>query len=201
MFRGNLSTRPFYNERLVALLITAGVLIGLGLTAFNVTAIYRLSAERNKQRADQQLVEAEAAKSRASATALQSSLERSNILLLASETNEANTLIDQRSFSWTAFFGLVEKTLPLDARLMSVAPRVERGVFMIVMQVNMKRPDDLEAFMDALHGTGAFFELLPGEMQRNDDGLFIATLSGGYTAPGAMTAGPKSTGRKGGPRP
>lgn len=200
MFKGNLSTRPFYNERLVAILITAGVLVGLGLTAFNITAIYQLSAERTRQRADQERVEAEAAKSRASATALQSSLDRSNVLLLASETNEANTLIDQRTFSWTAFFGLVEQTLPLDARLISVAPRVDRGVFMIVMQVNMKRPDELEAFMDSLHGTGAFNDLLPSEMQRNEDGLYIATLSGGYNAPwtGSQSKAPV---RKGGPQP
>ena len=69
MFRGNLSTRPFYNERLVAVLIALGLLIGLGLTAFNVTAIYRLSAERTKQRSDQARVETDAAKTRASATA------------------------------------------------------------------------------------------------------------------------------------
>ena len=201
MFRGNLSTRPFYNERLVAVLIAIGLLIGLGLTAFNVTTIYQLSAERTRQRADQERIDADAAKSRASAAALQSSLDRSNILLLASETNEANTLIDQRTFSWTAFFGLVEQTLPLDARLISVAPRVERGVFMIVMQVNMKRPDDLEAFMDSLHGTGAFYDLLPGEMQRNEDGLFIATLSGGYNAPPSMGGRTKTTSRRGGPQP
>jgi len=200
MFRGNLSTRPFYNERLVAVLIALGLLIGLGLTAFNVTAIYRLSAERTKQRSDQARVEADAAKTRASATALQSSLDRSNILLLASETNEANTLIEQRTFSWTAFFGLVEKTLPFDARLISVAPRVERGVFMIVMQVNMKRPDDLEAFMDSLTGTGAFYDLLPGEMQRNEDGLYIATLSGGYNAPWTKSQS-KAPVRKGRPQP
>ena len=201
MFKGNLSTRPFYNERLVGILIAIGLLIGLGLTVFNVTAIYQLSAERTRQRADQERVEAEAAKSRASAAALQSSLDHSNILLLASETNEANTLIDQRTFSWTAFFGLVEKTLPLDARLISVAPRVERGVFMIVMQVNIKHPNDLEAFMDSLNGTGAFFDLLPGEMQRNEDGLFVATLSGGYNAPASMGAQSKSSSRRGGPQP
>jgi hypothetical protein len=201
MFRGNLSTRPFYNERLVGALIAIGLLIGLGLTVFNVSAIYQLSAERNRQRADQERVEADAERSRASASALQSSLDRSNILLLASETNEANTLIDQRTFSWTAFFGLVEKTLPLDARLISVAPRVERGVFMIVMQVNMKRPDDLEAFMDSLNGTGSFFDLLPGEMQRNEDGLYIATLSGGYNAPASMGGRTKTSSRRGGPRP
>jgi hypothetical protein len=201
MLKGNLSTRPFYNERLVAVLIMVGLLIGLGLTAFNVTTIYQLSAERTRQRADQERVAAEAAKSRASATALQSSLDRSNVLLLASETNEANTLIDQRTFSWTAFFGLVERTLPLDARLISVAPRVDRGVFMIVMQINMKRPEDLETFMDSLTGTGSFYDLLPGEMQRNEDGLFIATLSGGYNDPSAVTSRYKTPVEKGGQQP
>jgi hypothetical protein len=201
MLKGNLSTRPFYNERLVAVLIVAALIVGIALTAFNVTTTVRLSAERTSQRAAHDRVEAEAAKSRASASAVQGTLDRSNLLALAADTNEANTLIDQRTFSWTAFFGLVEKTLPLDARLIAVAPRVERGVFLIVMQLNLKRPEDLEAFMASLAGTGAFYDLLPSEMQRNDDGIYIATLSGGYNAPGMVGARTKAGVRKGGPRP
>ena len=37
---------------------------------------------------------------------------------------------------------------------------------MIVMKVNVKRPEDLEAFMDALHGTGSFYEVLPERSAR-----------------------------------
>ena len=48
------------------------------------------------------------------------------------------TLIDQRTFSWTVFFGLIEKTLPLDVRLVAVSPSVEKGVFKVTMIVVAK---------------------------------------------------------------
>ena len=199
MLKGNLSTRPFYNERLVSLIILIAAIAGIALTGFNGVTIYRLSGERSKQKAELDRVAAEATKSRAAASALEQSLDRSNLLLLAGATSEANALIDQRTFSWTAFLGLVERTLPLDARLIAVAPRVERGVFMIQMQVNVKRREDLEAFIDALLATGAFYDVLPSEQQRNDDGTLSATLSAGYLAPGVP--GLKPPGRKGANQP
>ena len=201
MLKGNLSTRPFYNERLVGLVVVLAAVVALGLTVFNATTIYSLSAERSRQKADQDRIEAEASKTRAAATAVSNTIDRTNLLSLAVATNEANNLIDQRTFSWTAFFGLVEKTLPMDARLVAVAPRIEKGVFMIVMQINMKRPEDLEAFMDSLLGTGSFSDLLPGGMQHNDDGSYVATLSGGYNAPGVASVSRKTVTRKGGPQP
>jgi hypothetical protein len=201
VLKGNLSTRPFYNERILGLVIAIAAVIGLGLTVFNVAAVYRLSAERTRQKADQDRIEAEAAKTRAAASAMQSTIDRNNLLTLAAATNEANILIDRRTFSWTEFFGLVEKTLPLDARLTAVAPRVERGAFLISMHVNMKRPEDLEAFMNSLLGTGSFYGLIPGDMQRNDDGSYIASLIGGYNAPGVTSLTRKSPVRRGGPRP
>ncbi len=201
MLKGNLATRPFYNERLVGAVVAIAAIAGLALTAFNATATLRLSAERQVQQADQDRVEAEAAKSRTAAAALQSSLDRSNLIMLAGATAEANALIEQRTFSWTSFFDMVEKTLPLDARLLAVAPRVERGVFMIVMSLNVKRPEDVEQFIDALNRTGTFFDLLPGDMQRNEDGAFTATLSGGYREPGAVPGRANVPVRKGEPRP
>lgn len=200
MLRGNLSTRPFYNERLVWLIVLLAAVAGLGLTVFNATAIYRLSSERNKQSAEQARVQAEATKSNAAANALRQSVDATNLRVLAGATHEANALIEQRIFSWTEFFDLVERTLPLDARLIAVAPRVDRGRFMISMQLNVRRQEDLEAFIDNLLGTGTFLDLLPGEQQRNDDGTLAVTLSGGYLAPG-VPAGSKPPVRKGAVRP
>lgn len=195
MLKGNLATRPFYNERLVSLIVAVAAVAGLGLAVFNAGAIYRLSAERTKQRAELDRIEAEAAKIRSAAAGLQQSVDRSQLMMLAGATTEANSLIDQRTFSWTVFFGLVEKTLPLDARLIAVSPRVERGVFTIVMIVNAKRQEDLAAFINALEGTGAFYDMLPAEQQRNEDGTFTATLSGAYLGPGAGPAAAKQAGK------
>lgn len=195
MLKGNLSTRPFYNERLVTLVLAVATAIGVALTVFNVMTIYRLSAESTRQSAEQDRTEKDAARISAGAAGLQQSLDRSKLLVLANATREANSLIDQRTFSWTAFFGLVEKTLPQDARLVAVSPRVERGVFRIAMIVNAKAQQELEAFIDALLGTGAFYDLLPAEQQRNDDGSYTATISGSYLAPAPPAAKTRGVGK------
>lgn len=183
MLKGNLSTRPFYNERLVTAAVVLATVIGIALTAFNVSRLYGLSSERARLKGEQDLAEHEAERVRAGTTAVQRSVGRPALVALATETREANALIDARTFSWTAFFGYVEKTLPIDARLIAVSPSVERGEFRIAMIVNARTPADIEAFIDGLMNTGAFYDLLPAEQQRNDDGSHTAKIAGAYLPP------------------
>jgi len=182
MLKGNLSSRPFYNERAVSMVVMGAALLGVLLTIFNVTAVSRLSGERAKQQAEEERSLSEAERVRQSAQALEQSLDKSNLLTLAEATREANWLIDQRTFSWTEFLGFIEKTLPRDARLIAVAPRVERNVFKIVMLVNAKQQGDLEAFIDALEATNAFKDVLPTDQTRLEDGTLSITLESAYVA-------------------
>jgi hypothetical protein len=182
MLKGNLSSRPFYNERLVSMVVLGATLLGIALTIFNATSLYRLSGERSKQEAEEERSLNEAARITQSAQKFEQSLDRSNLLVLADATREANWLIDQRTFSWTEFLDHVEKTLPRDARLVSVAPRVERNVFKIVMLINAKQQGDLETFLDALTATGAFKDILPQDTQRLEDGTLSITLQSTYVA-------------------
>ena len=48
MLKGNLSSRPFYNERLVSMVMIGAALLGVVLTIFNITALSHLSGERSK---------------------------------------------------------------------------------------------------------------------------------------------------------
>ena len=48
MLKTNLSSRPFYNESLVNGLLALAVIVGLGLTIFNVTRASALYEERSK---------------------------------------------------------------------------------------------------------------------------------------------------------
>jgi len=181
MLKGNLSSRPFYNERVVSLVVTGAAIIGVLLTIFNVSSLYRLSGERAKQEAEEQKSLSEEERVKESAQKLQQSLDKSNLLVLAEATREANWLIDQRTFSWTEFFGYIERTMPRDARLVSVAPRVDRNGFKIVMLVNTKQLGDLETFIDALQSTSAFKDTLPTDQQRLEDGTLAVTLETTYT--------------------
>lgn len=188
MLKGNLSTRPFYNEKLVTAVVVLATVLGIALTAFNVARLYSLSSERARLRGEQAQAEREAERVRASAMALQGSVGRPALISLAAATREANSLIDARTFSWTTFFGHMEKTLPFDARLIAVSPTVERGEFRIAMIVNAKGPADIEAFIDALNATGAFYDLLPAEQQRNEDGSYTAKVVGAYLASAPSSA-------------
>jgi hypothetical protein len=182
MLKGNLSSRPFYNERLVSMVMIGAALLGVVLTIFNVTALSHLSGERAKQQAEEEQSLSEADRVRQSAQKLQQSLDQSNLRTLADQTREANWLIDQRTFSWTEFLGFIERTLPRDARLVAVAPRVERNVFKIVMLVNAKQQGDLETFIESLESTAAFKNVLPTDMTRLEDGTLSITLESTYVS-------------------
>ncbi|HYN08604.1 MAG TPA: hypothetical protein VES67_14575 [Vicinamibacterales bacterium] len=196
MLKGNLSTRPFYNEKVVSLALGGILLVAVGLTVFNVIQLVSLSRERRVLNSHIERDRAEAARISAQADAIQRTVDRSRLQLLAGGTREANALIDQRTFSWTEFFGLIEKTLPRDVRLIGVTPRVEQGEFKIAMRLMARTPDDVAKFSDSLTGTGYFYDVIPMETQRNDDDTDTLTLVAGYLPP--VNPNP---GRKGGPTP
>jgi len=184
MLKGNLSSRPFYNERLVSAgLLVAAVLI-LALTAFNVYKLQALSRQRAelKTRIDRNNDQAEQIE-HGTAT-VQRSVDRATLLQLADSTREANELIDQRTFSWTTFFGLIEKTMPFDLRLVSVAPRIERGNIRVTMMVVGRKPEDIDQLVDALQDTGSFYDLLAREKELNeDDNTYRGEVVGYYVPP------------------
>jgi hypothetical protein len=194
MLKGNLSTRPFYNEKMVSLGVGLVLLVALGLTMFNTLQLMSLLRERRVLNAHIARDRGEATRITAQADAIRRTVDQPRLQLLASSTREANALIDQRTFSWTEFFGLVEKALPRDVRLMGVSPRVEKGEFKIGMRVSTRTPDNLKEFTDALANTGAFYDVVLAETQRSDDDTDTLTLVAGYLPPAGA-----SPGRKGGP--
>jgi hypothetical protein len=196
MLRGNLATRPFYNERLVTLGIVLGVVAVVALSAFNVSQILSLSQQRAAFKAAQSTDDGEAATVSQGTLSVQKSVDQVRLAALARQTREANDLIDERTFSWTIFLDHIEKTLPRDARLLSVAPRVNRGEFEIGMAVNAKRYDDLEEFVDKLLATGVFYDTIAGTTNQNDDNTFTgAIMTRYYLAPKPSKTTRSSSGR------
>lgn len=185
MLKSNLSTRPFYNEQLLNALLVLAAVAGLALAAFNATQLATLWSQRSAHSAKRDASKASADQIKAEAERDQQSVDRLALLSLGGATQEANSLIDERTFSWTVFFGLVEKTIPMDVRLIAVAPRDEKGSFSITMTVNAKTDEKLQAFIEALQATGSFYDLLPTGMTNIDDGTLNAVIQAGYVAPGA----------------
>jgi hypothetical protein len=198
MLRGNLSTRPFYNEQLVTIGLVLVAVVAAGLTYFNVVEFEALSANRGELQKKVDAHEAQTARLTAEATGLRQRLDADTLKTLGFETHEANGLIEERTFSWTALFGVLEKTLPLDVRLLAISPKIEKGTTKITMTAVAKRYENLQAFVDALwNANGMFYSVSPAGQQRNDDGTYNVVVEAYYLAP----SGPpkKAPGGKGRP--
>jgi hypothetical protein len=181
MLRNNLSSRPFYNQRAVGAALGAAALVVAALTAFNGWQLLSLSAERRDLQNQIESSRAEVTRIRTETAQIQQGLDTSTLNGLLVWTQEANGLIDRRAFSWTEFFGYIEKTLPFDVRLVSVVPRLVKGVFTVDMAIVAKTADDIEEFSKLLRETKAFRDVYPKTEGANDDGTLGAVIAASYS--------------------
>jgi Tfp pilus assembly protein PilN len=181
MLRTNLSTRPFYNERGVHLLLLLGALIVGVLTIFNLTQIVVLTRRQSSLSSETSAAETRAAELRAHAAQTRQALNSKQLDEISGAAREANTIIGQRLFSWTDLLNRFEKTLPDNVRITSLRPNVDRdGTITITMTVAAESVDDIEQFMANLEATKAFSDVYPLDDEPAEGGGVRASLEGKY---------------------
>lgn len=180
MVRTNLATRPFYNERLVHLVLALVAVVVALATAANVRAIRHLTAAQAALTRQAAEMEVTARRLADEAAALTRQLQAEEMSVLATAAQAANALIERRAFSWTQFFNHIETTLPPEVMLTAVRPQVENRVLYVQMVVLSRRLEAVDTFMERLEATGAFGELLARQEEKTEDGLYRATLRGRY---------------------
>jgi len=189
MIRTNLSTRPFYNERPVQLVLVSIGLLALAATVFNVTRVIQLSGRDTRLIAQASRDEASAAELRRAAARDRATVDPKSLERASAEAREANDLIDRRIFSWTELFNRFETTLPDQVRIASVQPKVEakRGIVLTIV-VAAKGVDDVNQFLENLDATGAFVEVQAPDNRFDEQGQLEATLKTIYK-PTAVRSG------------
>ncbi len=184
MIRTNLSTRPFYNEGAVRAWTLAVGLIVVLATAFNVTQVLRYSTSNTELATQAATNEARAADLRRRAQALRASVDAAQVDTVSADAQQANALIDRRTFSWTELFNRFERTLPDDVRITAVRPTVDRDRRIVLsIGVLAQAVDDVNQFMENLDATGAFFELRAREEITTDEGQIQSVLETIYQPP------------------
>jgi hypothetical protein len=190
----NLSTQPFYNTRLVRVVLALGTLLVIGLTAFNIIQAMRLSSRDVEVRREADAAEAEAARLRAQAAVIRQTINREQLTAVQAAAREANQLIDRRSFSWTDLFNRFEATLPGNVRIASVTPQVDKdGRMLVAVTVVSRRVEDLDGFIEALEKTGAFQEVLSRQEEAQTDGTLRSVIQGYYRVPAAPPQAAEAT--------
>ena len=181
MIRTNLSTRPFYNERLVHMWLIGVAVAVLAATAFNASRVLRYSRSDTRLQTQASGDESRAADLRRQAVRLRASVDPKQVDFAAADARQANDLIDRRTFSWTELFNRFETTLPDDVRIAAVKPRVDRdrGI-LLTINVLAKTVDDVSTFLENLEKTGAFMDIRPADERTDDNGLLISSLEAVY---------------------
>lgn len=181
MIRNNLSTRPFYNVAAVRVwLAAAGALALLG-TVFNVAQVLRYSNSNTELVTRASNDEARAAELRRDAQKLRASVDAAQVDAVSVDARQANDLIDRRTFSWTALLNRFERTLPDDVRITSVTPAIDKNRrIVLTVAVLARGVDDVNAFMENLDQTKAFFDLRSRQEQANEDGRIESVLEMTY---------------------
>lgn len=70
-----------------------------------------------------------------------------------------NSLIDQRSFPWTKIFTDLEKVLPPGVRVVSIAPKMEKGQVEVKLVVGAASDKSKVDFLKALQASPAFSQV------------------------------------------
>ncbi len=190
----NLATRPFYNDRAVHLVL--GVL-GLAVVAVLAAGAVRLAELSRTQRA--LTLEADAAERETAAVSnrtarLEREMPGDALAALAAAAEEVNRLVERRLFSWTAFFNVIERTLPAGVMLTAVRPDTDEEGTSVDLAVVGRTVDDVEDFIRRLEESGVLADVLARQGERNDEGMYRAQLRGRLVrlaAPAAGADGPE----------
>lgn len=192
--RTNLATRPFYNDRAVHLALAA---VGLAVAAVFLAGGLRLVELSRTHRA--LTVRAEAAEREAAAVAAQAARHERAVPADAPEASDAaaeevQRLIAARLFSWTAFFNVIERTLPAGVMLTAVRPETDEGGTSVDLAVVGRTVADVEEFIRRLEGSGHLRDVLARQGERGEEGMYRARLRGRLAAGDETAAGEPAAG-------
>ena len=181
MLRANLSTRPFYNERAVHAVAAAIGVIVVAVAAWQGVRVVRLSRYHTELKTAIQKHHAETDMRERDAAQIRSGLDQKQLAIVAAQAKEANQLIEQRTFSWTELFNLLEATLPDDVMLVSVRPEFKDNVTQVNLDLQGKTTEDIQAFWDRLAKTGAFRDVTWSAVNETETGLDKMQMRAVYT--------------------
>jgi len=196
MIRTNLSTRPFYNERLVSTWLLVFLLVVVAATVFNITRVLQYSRNDTELGLQASRDETRATELRRQAARVRTTVDPKQIAIASAEARQANDLIDRRTFSWTELFNRFETTLPDEMRITSVRPQIEKGQFRVTMTVVARSVEDISQFMDRLKKSGSFSDVGGSIAEHVDEnGQIVANFDvtylpmSGHVAGGGATRG------------
>lgn len=187
----NLASRPFRNERLPNLLAVTALAAALLVSAWHLFVARDVLPDRTSSLI-QTLTEREAESGRLRAEEASLRALRPEGAAVA-EWRLVKDLVDQRMFSWSTLFTVLEDTLPDGVRLQALNPKVADGVMSLDMQVSARTHEEAMDLMEQMEARPEFEGVQPASRTTEDDGtISLACTVKRYQPPAAAPPAPPS---------
>ena len=181
MQTGNLSTRPFYNERLVNAVLGV-LLIGVMIAAAaSIGRAINLSSQHAALTSRARHDDSEAKTLEKALSVVEDEISSKEIDLVVTATREVEDVVARRMFSWTKLFNRIEKTLPADVMVTAIRPDLFNDQTVSVsLDLVGRSVGAIDAFVENLEQNGGFSKLLIRQEELTDSGMYRANLLGHY---------------------
>jgi Tfp pilus assembly protein PilN len=179
----NLARTPFRNERLPTLLLGAGTVVLVAVTARQAQVAWELLPGRARDVSSElQSLEAEAQKLRAESAAMREVTPPNETL---AEWAAVKALVDRRAFSWTGLLAALEQALPPGVRLVAVTPASGRSSTELTLSAVGRSSEDALALLQSLQAHADFEGAFLNAWTEGRDGVDIACTVHYVPKPGA----------------
>lgn len=192
---GNLSTRPFYNERLVSVVLGVlliGVIIAAAISighAISLSSQYTVLTSRVRHD------ESKAKTLQKALSAVQNEVSAEETDLITTATREVERVVARRMFSWTELFNRIERTLPVDVMVTAIRPDFfDVQTVSISLDLVGRSVEAIDVFVENLEQSGGFTKLLIRQEELTDTGMYRANLLGYYLSKTELSRNPSFLG-------
>jgi Tfp pilus assembly protein PilN len=167
----NLADRPYRDYRpLYAAVVVTSILIALMLLN-NIETGYRYVRETRTTRGKIAQIESQIDAENQRTEAASQRLRGVNVKQLSEQAQFVNARLAERAFSWSELLDRLERVLPDDVRIESVAPGFGKGgIVHLTMQASAKTGDGMTRTIDRLNHDPHFDNPKPTGEDRTDSG-------------------------------
>jgi len=165
----NLAGRPYRDYRpLYAVVVVTSILIAIMLLN-NIETGYRYARETKTTRAKIQQIDAQTERENQKTDEINQRLRTVNIKQLSDQAQFANARLAERAFSWSELLDRLERVLPDDVHIESVAPSFgKNGLVHLHMQAVAKNGTGMTRTIDRLNRDPHFGNPFPTAEERGD---------------------------------
>ena len=160
----NLASRPYRDYRPVYAVVVVSSLLVAFMMLNNIDTYYRYIRDTKSTRNKITDLESQTQQEQRQTAELTQRLRGFNVRLLSEQTQFANARLAERAFSWSELLDRLERVLPDDVRLESIAPNFSKdGYVHLVLAAVGKNSESMVHMLDRLKPQ----EFLTGHRPRN----------------------------------